>query len=176
MIRTNFALTAAYCLVSSVGCTAKDSASAGRTGEIWPADATRLVAENLGGGLLFADRSPPGSTCEAQRERFALDLPTRTLSWERCAWTDTGGPYHPRKGTVTVTDAELAAIDRAMRAVKLTERDDCGNDKPLLQITVTSPAGAKTYADGFNVGCLRGEHIFVDEIDGVFAALAEAAE
>jgi hypothetical protein len=140
---------------------------------IWPASATKLVAETAGGG--FTPPPPAGSTCALGRRKYTLDRATRALAWETCNWTSDGSPLHLKTGTTTITVAELAAVNAAMNHLTLATGDLCGADKPLLQIKVTTPAGEKTYSDSF-YSCNGGNRTYVDGIDGVFGALSDAAE
>ncbi len=141
---------------------------------IWPADASKLVAESPGGG--FTPPPPPGSTCAIGHSKYSLDIATKQITWETCDWTGDGSPMHLKTGVTTATAAEMVKINAAMNAVKLTGRDNmCGADKPLLTIKVTSPAGEKTYTDSF-YSCWGDGRTFVDNIDGVFGALRNAVQ
>lgn len=61
-----------------------------------------------------------------------------------------------------------------MKAVSVAKGQMCGADKPLMQLRVTSPAGEKTYTDSF-YACRGGGRTYIDNIDEVFGALADAA-
>jgi len=140
---------------------------------IWPASATTLVAENSGGG--FRPPPPAGSTCAIGRAKYTLDRATRHLAWETCDSPDNVTPAHTVTGSTTITVAELAAVNAAMNGVTIATVDMCGADKPLYQITVSTPAGSKTYTDSF-YKCQGGNRTYVDGINGVFSALRAAAE
>jgi hypothetical protein len=62
-----------------------------------------------------------------------------------------------------------------MNGVTIATEDMCGADKPLYQIEVTTPAGAKTYTDSF-YKCQGGNRTYVDGINEVFSVLRTAAE
>jgi hypothetical protein len=53
--------------------------------DIWPADATTLVARLSGG---FMPPPPPGSTCSNSQE-YSLAVATRKLSYATCEWNGT---------------------------------------------------------------------------------------
>jgi hypothetical protein len=140
--------------------------------DVWPADAQKLVAQSPGGG--FAPPAPPGSTCTIGQQKYTLDVATKQLSWEVCESTGAGLALHLTTGSRVISAAELAKIDKAADAVKLSAGDICGADKPMLNITVTSPAGTKTYTDSF-YSCMGGSRTYVDHIDGVFGAMRDVA-
>jgi hypothetical protein len=140
---------------------------------IWPATATKLVAENSGGG--FRPPAPAGSTCAIGHEKYTLLRGTRHLAWETCESPDNVTPAHTQTGSKTITVAQLATVEAAMNGVTLSTEDMCGADKPLYQIQVTTPAGAKTYTDSF-YKCQGGSRTYVDGIDDVFSELRTAAE
>jgi hypothetical protein len=137
---------------------------------VWPADKKELIAENKGGG--FVAPPPPGSTCGVGVEKFTFDVATSTLSWEVCKWVDSTTPMHMVTGSKVLTAAQLKKVDAAMNAVKVTHGDNCGADKPLLDISVaTATHAAKTYTDNF-YECRGGGATYVDNIDGVFSTLS----
>jgi len=136
---------------------------------IWPASATKLVAESPGGG--FIPPAPPGSTCTIGKQKYSLDRATRVMISELCQLS--GGKLAIKTATTTITQAELAKVDEAMNAIKVATRDMCGADKPILSLHVTTPAGEKTYTDSF-YRCQGGDRTYVDGIDGVFAAMRDA--
>ncbi len=140
---------------------------------IWPATATKLVAENSGGG--FRPPAPAGSTCAIGHEKYTLDRATRHLAWETCESPDNVMPAHTQTGQKTLTVAQLGAVETAMNGVTIATLDMCGADKPLYQIQVTAPAGAKTYTDSF-YKCQGGNRTYVDGINEVFSVLRTAAE
>lgn len=140
---------------------------------LWPTNATKLVAESAGGG--FTPPPPPGSTCRVGAAKYSLDLATKKLDWQTCDWRTDGLPLTLKTGSTTVTAAEMAQINAAMNAVKIAEENICGADKPLMTISVTTPAGSKTYTDSF-YSCWGGDRTFIDNIGGVFAAVRSAAE
>jgi hypothetical protein len=140
-----------------------------RLADIWPSDATKLVAKQSGG---FMPPPPAGSTCTNQHE-YSLTLATRKLSYSSCEFNG-NLPRHLKTGTVTLTSAQLAKVNAAMNAVEIATRDICGADKPFETLTVSSPAGDKKYVDSF-YSCQGGENVYIDNIGGVFGALRDAA-
>ncbi len=140
--------------------------------DVWPADATKLVALSPGGG--FTPPAPAGSTCGYGQHKYTLDVTASQLSWEVCQATAAGQPLHLTTGSRTITATELGKITKAAKAVKLSSGDICGADKPVLTIAITSGAGTKTYTDSF-YSCRGGSNTYVDNIDGVFAAMSDVA-
>ena len=141
------------------------------TAAIWPASATKLVAESTGSG--FGPPPPAGSTCTNGRQKFSLDRTTRVMTSETCESAGAGKPLHIKTATSTVTVAELATINKAMTGVKVATEDMCGADKPFKEITVTTPAGDKTYTDAF-YSCQGGNNTYIDGIEAVFSAMRDA--
>jgi hypothetical protein len=138
------------------------------TNPLWPSNATKLEARVSGG---FMPPPPAGSTCQLSQQKFSLDIPTKTLSWEVCERT-AAGPYAMTKGALEIAAADYTAVDAAMDALKVTTETICGADKPYMVLEVTSPAGTKTLLDSF-YSC-QGNGTYVDGIGGVFAALRDA--
>jgi hypothetical protein len=142
------------------------------TRDVFPEDATKLVAESPGGG--FTPPPPPGSTCAIGRQKYSLDLASRKLDWEQCEFTGTSQPLHLKTGSRTLTLAELASVTAAANDLKISTRDICGADKPMLKVAVTTPSGTQTYTDSF-YSCM-GQGPFVDDIDAVFSAFRNVAK
>jgi hypothetical protein len=141
--------------------------------QIWPADATKLVANSPGGG--FTPPPPAGSTCAIGHQKYSLDRDTRVLIFETCEYTDAATPLHLKTGTTTLTATELARVEAAMNGLKVSTQETCGADKPYLTVAVTTPEGSKTYTDSF-YKCQGGSRTYVDGIDAVFGALRTASE
>ena len=140
-----------------------------RIADIWPADATKLVAKMSGG---FMPPPPPGSTCTNGQE-YTLTLATKKLAWANCDYNG-GGPRHMKTGTKTLSSAALATINTAMNAVEIAGGDMCGADKPYMTLSVSSPAGTNKFVDSF-YSCNSGDNVYIDNIGGVFGALRDAA-
>lgn len=141
------------------------------TQEIWPANATKLVANNAGGG--FTPPPPPGSNCAIGRAKYSLDVKTNELAWEECSFVDWNTPLTLKTGTKVLSAAEKAKVDAAMGEVSIAQHQVCGADKPFMTLEVTSPAGTKKYTDSF-YSCM-GAGPFVDNIDGVFSTFRAVA-
>jgi hypothetical protein len=137
---------------------------------IWPADATKLVADDHGDG--FSAPPPAGSTCQYQ-DRFTLTVADRGFAWHVCEPTVAGmpqSPFHFVDGQRTLTEAELAGVVAALMNLTPAAHLSCGADKPTLTITVTSAsAGEREYVDSFYACLMHGN--YVDHIDPVFTAL-----
>jgi hypothetical protein len=140
--------------------------------DVWPANATKLVAQTGGGG--FTPPPPAGSTCTVGAAKYVLDVASRELSWDFCNWTTDGTPMHNVSGSRVLTAREVATITKAADAVKVTTNDICGADKPLLTISVTTPTSTRKYTDSF-YACNGGNSTYVENIDGVFGAMRAAA-
>jgi hypothetical protein len=140
-----------------------------RIADIWPADATKLVAKMSGG---FMPPPPPGSTCTNGQE-YTLTIATKKLAWANCDYNG-GAARHMKTGSKTLSNADLATINTAMNAVEIASGDMCGADKPYMTLSVSSPAGDNKYVDSF-YSCHGGDNVYIDNIGGVFGALRDAA-
>lgn len=139
--------------------------------DIYPADATKLVAQTSGGG--FTPPPPAGSTCALGAAKYDLDVATRKVTYETCKFVDWQTPLTKQTGTKVLTTAQLAAVTTAAKAMTIATQDICGADKPMLTVTVSSPSqGTKTYKDSF-YAC-QNDGTYVNDIDGVFAAFRQA--
>lgn len=140
--------------------------------DIWPADASKLVAQSPGGG--FTPPAPPGSTCTIGAAKYSLDIATKALTFETCKFVDWQTPLTKQSGSKTLTAAEMAKVHDAMSALTIAQEQICGADKPYLSVTVESPSqGERTFEDSF-YSC-NGNGPFVDNIDGVFGAFRQIA-
>lgn len=156
-------------LVASVAC--GDSGCAGDGGvvddSIWPPNATKIAASSGGGGQ--PPPAPAGSECSGHHEeQYTLVVATRSFSFDVCA-----GDYAPSeplkliKGERTLTQGEFNNIDLAMQELELPEGRSCFDDHPFSRISVTTPAGEKSYLDSSACGDPSVE-VFIDNIDAVF--------
>jgi hypothetical protein len=140
----------------------------GVAASVFPTDATKLVAENKGGG--FAPPPPAGSRCELGAAKYELDMKTSKLTFTECSFKNFSTPFVPVSGTKQLSGAQLASVVAAAKSVSIATQEICGADKPLLEIEVTSASqGKKTYADSF-YSCLGEGRTYVDNIDEVFSA------
>jgi hypothetical protein len=137
--------------------------------QFWPSDATDLVATDSGGG--FAPPGPQGSTCALGEAHFTFRRAASVLSWQTC--DEAASPWSLTGGQRTLSASEAATIDAAMRGLSYPTRDECGADKSVESITVTTPRGTREYLDAF-YSC---EHAgtYVDGLDAVFSALRALA-
>ncbi len=145
-----------------------DTGVDGGEGGIWPANATEVVAETAGGG--FVPPSPPGSECNFGQQKYSLAVPTKVLTFEKCITDGFDIPYKLAKGTQTLTAAEFASVDKAMKGLAPATGTACGADKPVLTITVKTPTASKLYYDSFYQCIDPATRTYVDHIDGVFSA------
>lgn len=133
--------------------------------EIWPSDATKLVAEVSGG---FMPPPPPGSSC-SNGATYSLDRAARKLTWTRCEFNGRG-PRTLKSGTTALSNKDVKAVDDAMNSLRVSNANICGADKPFQTITVSTPEGDKKYVDDF-YSCRGGDSIYVDNIGNIFSAL-----
>ncbi|HEX3695693.1 MAG TPA: hypothetical protein VH374_09915 [Polyangia bacterium] len=146
-----------------------DASDAPSTNQVWPDNATKMVAEDMGGG--FVGPAPTGSACPYLRQgTFTLTKADKVLAWHVCQAPSAiaTGPYQYVDGSRPLNDAQLASLVDALNAVTVSTQKTCGADKETLALTVTTPAGDKTYLDDF-YAC-NGKGVYVSNIDPVFAA------
>ncbi len=140
------------------------------TNEVWPSDATTLVAQDHGGG--FTPPPPAGSSCGFGAAKYTLNVASKKVSWEVCVFIDWNTPMSKKTGTTSLSAAQLDKINKAMDDVEVTHEDICGADKPMLTLSVSSTSqGTKTYKDSF-YSCQK-DGTYVTNIDGVFTAFRE---
>lgn len=138
--------------------------------DLWPSNATKLVAESAGGG--FTPPPPPGSTCAIGKQKYTVDVATKKFAWEQCNWSQNGQPLHLETGTRFLTAAEFATVDAAMDALTVAQGTICGADKPFMTLQVSTRSSTKTLNDSF-YSCMDPNKTYVDGIDGVFAAFRD---
>ncbi len=143
-----------------------DTGSSG--GPLLPANATKFAAENKGGG--FVAQPPAGSTCPVGAALYTVTIVTKAFTYHECVTgtMDRLEPFKWKDGQRTLTDPELASLTAAFGKVTVATRVICGADKPVLTLTVTTPAAETEYLDSFYSCQKKG--IYVDNIDAVFAA------
>lgn len=140
---------------------------------ILPSDATKIAAYTAGGG--FTPPAPPGSNCAWGMQDYSLDLKSRKLTWETCEFSDWKKPLQLVTGSRTLTAAEADSVVAAGKALEIAKESICGADKPMMTVTIAAPStGAKSYTDSF-YSCMGAGHTYVDNIDGVFAAMSNLA-
>jgi hypothetical protein len=158
-------------LSSHVGLASGWSNTVNKIPDVWPSNATKLVAETGGGG--FGPPPPAGSNCRRGAAKYAFNVATSTLSWERCAWTDASSPMQTETGSRVVSAATVGKINDAANGVTVSKQSICGTDKPLLTLSVSVGSSTKKYTDAF-YSCRAGG-TYVDGIDDVFRAFYEAS-
>ena len=80
--------------------------------------------------------------------------------------------YTPRTGSRALQDAEWSALEPKLTALKVSDRMDCGADKPEFALTVTTSAGDLEYGDDFYACQDRSRpYIVSDALGGALAAL-----
>jgi hypothetical protein len=130
---------------------------------VWPADATRLVAEVRSFG--FGPPPPPTSICPLPA-RYTFTAASGLLEWGEC---QIGPPAAFNEGQRTLTPGQQEPILQALRGLEPSNPNACGADKGVEALVVTTPAGEKTYLDGFYACQKMG--VYVDGIDAVLLAL-----
>jgi hypothetical protein len=137
---------------------------------VWAADATKMVVEDHGGGLIAP--APTGSACPAVGVgTYTLTVADKGLAWHICT---SGALYTYVDGMRTLNDADYASLITALKGVALSTSTSCGADKSVETLTVTTPSAETTYLDSFYVCAHQG--IYVDGIDGVFFAASTLAK
>lgn len=132
---------------------------------ILPDDATQVIAESPGGG--FMRPAPAGSNCAGQ-QKYKLDVATRAFTYSYCVFAN-NGPWLTTSGSKTLTKKQADSVLEAFSHASIYVGDSCGADKPLLKVSVKSPAGTKTYTDSFYACHNDGEYI--EGIGEIFAVM-----
>lgn len=143
----------------------------GSSAAIWPADATRLIAENRGGG--FIAPPPAGSQCSYGESRFTMTVADRLLIWHVCRQTAAQTPLVWVDGQRVLTAEELDSVVKPLQKLTPPKSSGCGADKSVLAMKIATPAGETEYLDSFYQCQKKG--IYVDGMDAVFAALGKLA-
>jgi hypothetical protein len=139
--------------------------------DVYPGDATKVVAHNAGGG--FTPPPPPGSNCAVGRATYTLDRASKQVVWEECELIDWQTPLTLKTGTTTLTAKEMTSVEAALDDLTISHAQMCGADKPYETISITSASqGTKKYTDSF-YSC-DGKGPYVDNIGGVFSAFRAA--
>ena len=142
----------------------------GSTSEVWPSDASTLVAQDHGGG--FTAPPPAGSVCGFGAAKYTYNVASKKVAWEVCEFVNWSTPMTKKSGTTSLSSTQLDEINAAMADVEVTHEDICGADKPMLTLSVSSTSqGTKTYEDSF-YSCQK-DGTYVTNIDGVFSAFSK---
>jgi hypothetical protein len=150
-----------------------DSGDSGAvTAAVWPGDATKMVAEDRGGG--FAPAPPAGSQCQGGAT-YTMTVADKLLVWSLCQATMPGvQPYQIVTGQRTLTGPEMDMLTALLGNVTLSTQPSCGADKQTLALKVTSPRGEREYLDDF-YSCLH-QGIYVAGLDALFQFLRTTAK
>lgn len=140
-----------------------------------PGDTTKIVLTETGG---FTFSAPDGSTCQMVDIRYEITLPSRDLTWKVCETADGGfdGPQSFATGSRTLSEAEYAPIDQALKAVHRATKTGCGADKPAVTMTVTNAAGSAVYDDDFYYCRDDDGKVYVSGLDNVMSKIAAVAK
>jgi hypothetical protein len=143
---------------------------------VWPPSATKLVAEDRGGG--FGPAAPAGSQCRyVGAGTFTLTIDDQQLAWQIC---QSGGaaapaaPYTLTQGKRALGDVDFDRLIAALVKLRVSSRMICGADKQELALRVTTPAGESEYLDSFYSCQKRG--VYVDDIDSIFTIVRMLAK
>lgn len=139
---------------------------------IYTSDVRKLVVENRGGGLL--PPPPSSAACDPQLARYTLTVASHQLEWQYCEMTGSGSTatYTPHTGSRALQAAEWSALQPKLTALIVSDRVDCGADKPEFALTVTTSAGDLEYGDDFYACQDRSRpYIVSDALGGALAAL-----
>lgn len=140
---------------------------------LYPPDATKIVFTSKGGGPRPAP--PDGSVCQQVDITYTILLPARELSWQVCEGSG-GAPYTYRTGQRTLTAEQFATIETKLRALARTTTPKCGADKPLEQLTLTTPSGEVTYVDDFYFCDPNDTKLYVAGMEDLFTAITLLAQ
>jgi hypothetical protein len=128
-------------VVASTACSADDE-----DGEVWQSDVTKLVISSSGG---FEAVTEPTEECPHSGTEYTLTFASKKLDAWRCRAND-GGELEKQTVSVTLTQAELDALQPKLAALQLDDDGRCqGADKPSVSLALTTPSGTTAYRDGF---------------------------
>lgn len=133
----------------------------------WTDTSTRFVAVDDGGG--FEEPPPGGSPCNYGAATYTYSRASRKLDWKVCDTSFT--PFQWKQGSRTLSATEAKAVEGKAAALKPYTGNQCGADKAMLTVAITSPQGTTTYTDAF-YACM-GTPPYVDGIDALFAELRQ---
>ena len=159
-----------------VACTSNSGHVTDPGESISAADVHKLVVENRGGG--FVPPPPPGAACDPQRAAYTLTVAGHQLDWQYCEMTGSGSTatYTPRTGSRALQAAEWSTLQPKLAALVVSGRADCGADKSVFALTVTTSAGDLEYGDDFYACQDRSRpYIVSDALGGALAALGALA-
>ncbi len=135
---------------------------------VWPADVRTLLAESHGSFR----RVPSGSECLPDQAKYSLDIASKKVTWEVCELVNRSTIFTKKSGATTLSKTMLKKITSAAKNVEVSGQTFCGNDKPAMDITVTSSSwGEQKFFDAF-YAC-QGEGTYVNGIDEVLDAFRE---
>jgi hypothetical protein len=139
--------------------------------KVWTAAATKLVAEDRGGG----QTAPHDAADECTYGRtYTLTVADHRLRWRLCIGTATDPAYKLTEGERVLSATEFNSVIQALDMVTTSSKMHCGADKQTLLLKVTNPSGESEYRDDF-YACLK-MGTYVTHVDQVFAALAPLAK
>lgn len=154
------------------GSGGNDGATDSGTGDLFPADTTKIVLTEEGG---FGAGAPDGSTCTQVDRTYTLELPARTLAWKVCEGSG-GAPFAFATGQTTLSEADYAPIATALHGLRRATQTACGADKPTETIVFTTPAGETTYLDDFYFCDAKDTKLYVTGLDAVLSAVTARAK
>ena len=130
-----------------------------------------LVLDDKGGGFVIP--GPPGP-CDPYVASYTVTVDTQHLAWSRCVIT--GNTTAPRSGARPLTTDEWASLQPTLRALVIVSNNDCGADKPVLELSVTTASSSQAYGDAF-YGCHIHDRPVIDSnaLDAAEDALAALA-
>ena len=177
-------VAAAVLLGALVGCSGSPAGSAAdssadspadgepKSGAVWTASATKLVAEDRGGGFV-APHDAGVDECTYGRT-YTLTVADRNLAWHVCAPTATDPAYKATDGARVLTTTELATVIQAVDQVMVSTETRCGADKGTVLLTITDATGDHPYLDDFYACEKKGT--YVTNIDLVLQAVVPLAK
>ena len=152
-----------------------------------PSDTQQIVAQSS----IDAKIEPDASTTCGPADPIGISFDDRTftfapatkdLSWKVCVIPSDVGPQPPSvSGTYDVghrvlSDAEVASVNAALAATRITTQQGCIADIPPETLTVSTSSGDTTYHDATSAcGAQFASLSLATGLDGVFQVLAGLA-
>ena len=116
-------------------------------------------------GMGYGPAVPAAAACHLERS-YDLAVATGDLTWSVCKVAgDTNDPasYSVDAGTRTLTPLELTRATSAIRAIKISDRMNCGADLDARTLSVESSSGKVLYGDDFYACNHQFDHYVIFE-------------
>jgi hypothetical protein len=136
-----------------------------------------VVWKSAGDG--YGPEIPPGAACHFEAS-YDVSLKSGTLAWRVCRFSGTDytdpAAFAVDESSRPLSATELAQARAAIGAVRVTDGNSCGADRPSVSLEVNSASGQTVYGDDF-YGCLKLYQHYVksgdlDALSGVLDGMA----